>query len=292
MKPAVFDYHAPAIVQEAVELLQRYGEDATVLAGGQSLVPLMNLRLSRPGHVVDLNGVPELDYLTVDGEGIVVGATTRQRTLERSDTVRDLCPLLWRAMPLVGHFQVRNRGTVGGSLAHADPASELPAVALVLQAEVGVVGPTGRRDVKAEDFFIDAYTTALDSAEIVEHVRFPSLPGGTGTAILEVARREGDFAMAGVAASLTLDPEGLCSSARLALFGVGPTPVRVIKAERILEGRAITEELVGEAAAMAVQDLDPSSDVHASAAYRKRVAGVLVRRAIAEALARATGEQT
>jgi len=273
-------------------LLQRYGEDATVLAGGQSLVPLMNLRLSRPGHVVDLNGVPELDYLTVDGEGIVVGATTRQRTLERSDTVRDLCPLLWRAMPLVGHFQVRNRGTVGGSLAHADPASELPAVALVLQAEVGVVGPTGRRDVKAEDFFIDAYTTALDSAEIVEHVRFPSLPGGTGTAILEVARREGDFAMAGVAASLTLDPEGLCSSARLALFGVGPTPVRVIKAERILEGRAITEELVGEAAAMAVQDLDPSSDVHASAAYRKRVAGVLVRRAIAEALARATGEQT
>jgi carbon-monoxide dehydrogenase medium subunit len=292
MKPAVFDYHVPTTVQETVGLLQRYGDDATVLAGGQSLVPLMNLRLSRPGHVIDLNGVPELDYLTVDGEGLVVGATTRQRTLERSDIVRELCPLLWRAMPLVGHFQVRNRGTVGGSLAHADPASELPAVALVLGAEVGVVGPAGRRDIKAEEFFIDAYTTALDLAEIVEKVRFPFLPEGSGTAILEVARREGDFAMAGVAASLILDPEGLCSSARLALFGVGPTAVRALEAERVLEGRAVTEELTGEAAAMAVQDLDPSSDVHASAAYRKRVAGVLVRRAIAKALARATGEQT
>ena len=286
MKPAVFDYHAPTTVQETVGLLQLYGEDATVLAGGQSLVPLMNLRLSRPGHVVDLNGVPELDYLTVDGEGIVVGATTRQRTLERSDMVRDSCPLLWRAMPLVGHFQVRNRGTIGGSLAHADPASELPAVALALGAEVRVVGPAGRRDIKAEDFFIDAYTTTLDLVEIVENVRFPFPPEGTGTAILEVARREGDFAMAGVAASLALDTEGVCSSARLALFGVGPTPVRAFEAERVLVGRAIPEGSAGEAAALAVQDLDPSSDIHASAAYRKKVAEVLVRRVIAEAVAR------
>ncbi len=290
MKPPPFEYAAPTTLEDALALLREHGGDAKVLAGGQSLVPLLNMRLARPAVIVDLNRLPGLDYVRqVDG-WLAIGAMTRQRAIERSDLARERQPLLHAATRLIAHPQIRNRGTVGGSLAHADPAAEYPAVALALDAELRVAGPAGERAIPARNFFQTYLTTALDVTEIVTEVRFPTLPQGAGWSFLELSRRHGDFALAGAAVTLSLSSSGMLDGARIALFGVGATPLRATAAEALLTGETPGDALFTHAAQAARDAVEePLSDVHASAEYRRHLAGVLTRRALTEAAARARG---
>ena len=271
MKPAPFEYHAPETIEEVCSLLAEFGDDAKVLAGGQSLVPMLALRLTRFEHLIDVNRVPALSSWRRENGTLVVGATTRQRSMERDAAVADAVPLLAQATPLIGHFQIRNRGTVGGSLAHADPASEYPAVAVALGAELEMAAAGGRqRRVAADDFFVGTWTTVIAADELLVGARFPVWPAGSAFAIEEVARRHGDFALAGVACAFVGE------RARIALFGVGPAPVRAPDAEAALAQGADPAEV----AALAVRDLDPSGDVHASSATRVRIARHLVERVV------------
>lgn len=287
MKPAAFDYLSPTSVEEALTLLADLGEGARPLAGGQSLVPLMNFRLVRPQHLVDLNGLGELAGIREDNGHLVIGAMTRQRAVETSALVSERCPLLAEAMPQIGHVQIRNRGTVGGSLAHADPAAELPAVVAALDGELVVRSARGRRVIKAEQFFVGYLTTAAQPGELLVEVRLPAVPPRTGTAFLEISRRHGDFALVGVAATVTVDEAGVCTGATIALTGVGPTPVVAREAARALVGVKPTPEAI-EAVGRRVSDgVRPDSDLHASSEYRKHVSGVLTRRALAQAAERA-----
>lgn len=290
MKPPPFDYAAPSTVAEAISLLKAHEGEAKILAGGQSLMPLLNMRLARPGLLVDLNKVAELNYIReVDG-GLAIGAMTRKRTVEDSALVKSRQPLLHAATLLIGHRQIRNRGTVGGSLAHADPAAEYPAVALALDADVHAVGPNGSRTIRAADFFVSYLTTALAPTEILAEVRFPGLAEKTGWSVMELARRHGDFAMAGVAATLALGADRRCAGVRIALFGVGATPVRAHEAEQMVNGEMPGEKLFENAGRKASEKIDePLSDVHASAEYRRHLAQVLTQRALAEAAMRAAG---
>ncbi len=290
MKPAVFEYHAPVTIDEALELLAQLGEDAKPLAGGQSLVPMMNFRLARPPSLVDLNRITELDHVSVEQDGVLrIGSMTRQRALERSGVVASLWPLIAEAIGHIGHVQIRNRGTIGGSLTHADPAAELPAVMVALNAELEVRSRSGQRKLKAGEFFIGHYATALDPTELLVGVRVPPLPPRTGWAFQEVSRRHGDFALAGVVCLLGVDVRGSINRARLAFVGLGPTPIRSTAAEAGLIGQSPGEQLFTEAAATAVRDLDPDSDVHATAAYRRHLGGVLARRGLVQAASRASG---
>jgi CO/xanthine dehydrogenase FAD-binding subunit len=287
MKPPRFDYRAPGSLEEALELLAEHGDDAKVLAGGQSLVPLLNFRLVRPAYLVDLNEIPGLGYVRQDDGHVVIGALTRQRAVETSALVRERVPLLAEAMPQIGHVQIRNRGTIGGSLAHADPAAELPAVVAALDGELMVASARGRRVLRPEEFFVAYLTTALTSAELLVEIRLPVAPPRTGTAFLEVSRRHGDFALVGVAASVTLDESGVCTRCAIALTGVGPTPVVPREAARQLVGARPTPEALAEIGRLAAADLRPDGDLHASSAYRQHVAGVLTRRALSRAVERA-----
>ncbi|MCC6766101.1 MAG: FAD binding domain-containing protein [Deltaproteobacteria bacterium] len=288
MKPPVFDYAAPVSLAEATDLLVRHEGDAKVLSGGQSLVPLLNMRLARPAILVDLARIPDLDWVRADDETVAIGAMTRQRTVELSREVQARHPLLHAGLQLIAHPQNRNQGTVGGSLAHADPAAELPALALALDATFDAVGPGGARSVAAADFFLTYLTTALAPTEILTAVRFPTLARRTGWSIIEVARRHGDFALAGVVASVGLATDGAIDRARLVLFGVGATPVRAAAAEGLLVGQRAEAAVFARAGARAAGDLEePLTDVHASADYRRDLARVLVGRALAEAAARA-----
>jgi CO/xanthine dehydrogenase FAD-binding subunit len=258
-----------------------------VLAGGQSLVPLLNFRLVRPAYLIDLNEIPGLDYVRPANGHLAVGALTRQRALETSPLVRERLPLLADALPQVGHVQIRNRGTIGGSLVHADPAAELPAVVAALDGELVVRGPDGERVLRADEFFTGYLSTVLRPTELLVEVRLPTVPPRTGTAFLEVSRRHGDFALVGVAASVTLDDAGACTRCAIALTGVGPAPVVAREAARTLVGSAPTSAMLEEAGRLAAADLRPDGDLHASSAYRTHVAGVLTRRALARALERA-----
>jgi carbon-monoxide dehydrogenase medium subunit len=284
MKPAPFEYHAPEQVDDVVQLLAAHGDDAKVLAGGQSLVPMLALRLARFDHLVDVNRVEALRGVTPIERSLRVGATTRHRDLER-DPVATSVPLLARATAEVGHFQIRNRGTIGGAIAHADPAAEQPAVALALDAMMEITSTSGRREVEAADFFEGTWSTALSEGDLLTAVRFPVWDGRCGFAVEEVARRHGDFALVGVVCGVGLDAAGAIDRAALALFGVGGTPVRARGAEEALLAGAGTEDV----AARAMREIDPSDDLHASAAYRRQVAGVLVRRAVARATEEADG---
>jgi CO/xanthine dehydrogenase FAD-binding subunit len=290
MKPPRFEYLAPASVDEALEMLARHGDQAKVLAGGQSLVPLLNFRLVRPGYLVDLNEVPGLDGIRAENGWLSIGAMTRQRAVETSALVRERCPLLAEAMPQIGHVQIRNRGTIGGSLAHADPAGELPAVVAALGGELVVRSARGRRVLAPEQFFVAYLTTALDPDELLVEVRLPVTPPRTGTAFLEVSRRHGDFALVGVAATLTLDGDGVCTGAAIAVTGVGPVPIVAAAAARGLVGVAPAVAAFEEAGRRVSERLTPDGDLHASREYRKHVAGVLTRRALARAAAHARGE--
>ena len=280
------EYEAPTTVAEAVDLLAEHLDEASVLAGGQSLIPLLALRLARPAVLIDINGIDELcGVLATDG-WVTIGAMTREYVAEESGTVADAVPLLAAALPLIGHEAIRSRGTIGGSLAHADPAAELPAVARALDAEFVVHGPSGERVVPAADWFEGYLTTSRRPDELLVQARFPAARPGTGVSFGEVARRHGDFAIVGLATSLTLS-EGAISDARLAFAGMSDVPVRAVDAENLLVGESPSAELFDEAARRATDDVDPPADLHGSSDYRKKVAAALVRRGLREAADRA-----
>ena len=289
MKPPPFTYHRPSTLDEALDLLGEYGDEAKVLAGGQSLMPLLSLRLAHPAHLVDINRIDgQLGQVVQYDSGLSVGALVRQRAAETSAVVREGCPLLAEALPLIGHTQIRNRGTVCGSLAHADPASELPAVTLALDAEmVAQSRARGTRRIAADAFFHGYLTTALEPDELLTEVRLPAWPAGTGWSFQEVTRRHGDFALVGVAAALRLDTAGTCQDVRLAAIGAGPGPLRGRAAEAALRGQPFSTESVAAAAQELGKAVDPASDVQATAAYRRHVTVVLARRALEEAATRA-----
>ncbi len=279
MKLPQVDYEAPQTVSEAVELLAEHLDDASVLAGGQSLIPLLALRLAHPAVLIDINGIEELSGITATDGWLAIGATTREYVAEESATVAETVPLLAAALPLIGHEAIRSRGTIGGSLAHADPAAELPAVARALDAEFVVRGQSGERVVPAAEWFEGYLTTSRRPDELLVQARFPTAARGTGISFQEVARRHGDFAIVGLAASLTL-AEGAISDARLAFAGVADVPVRAGDAEDLLVGERPSAELFDEAARRATDHIDPPADLHGSADYRKKVAAALVRRGL------------
>ena len=287
MKPPRFIYHDPVEQSEVLALLETYGDSAKILAGGQSLVPLLNMRLAQPTHLVDINRLPGLSYIHEEGGELAIGALTRHRDVERSSLVLSLCPLLAEAIRFVGHAPIRSRGTVGGSLAHADPAAELPAVLLALGRSVRVISRDGEHVIPAEAFFTGQMQTALTGKELLVEARFPVAPPRSGAAFIEVSRRHGDFALAGAGVQLSFDESGTIAAARLALMGVAETPVRATSAEEVLVGEQPEETVFDAAARRACADLDPPSDLHASAEYRRSVASVLVKRVLYTATRRA-----
>jgi carbon-monoxide dehydrogenase medium subunit len=288
LKLPSFRYVAPDTLDEVLDVLREYGDEAKVLAGGQSLVPLMALRLARPTVLVDLRRVPGLDNIAATNGSLTIGAMATERSAERAAIVRERAPLLADALPLIGHAAIRTRGTVGGSLAHADPAAELPAVAVALDAQLRATSADGgERTIAASDFFEGFLSTALRPEEVLVAVEFPAARPGTGTAFLEAARRHGDFAIVGAGASVTLDG-GAITDARVALIGVAGVPLRRPEAEQALAGSTGDGETVAQAAAAAAQ-LDPPSDLHGSSAYRRHVARILTARVLEQAIARANG---
>ena len=289
MKPPRFDYVLPRSLDEALSVLAEHGDQAKVLAGGQSLVPLLNFRLVRPAYLVDLNEVPGLDGIRLDGGRLAIGAMTRQRLAETSALVRERCPLMAEAMPQIGHVQIRNRGTVGGSLAHADPAGELPAVVAALDGELVLRSRRGERRLTPQQFFVAYLTTAVEPDELLVEARVPVAPPRTGTAFMEVSRRHGDFALVGVAVTLTLDDAGVCKACSLAITGVGPTPVVPREAAGALVGVKPSPDAFENVARRVAGALTPDSDLHASSDYRKHLAGVLTQRALARAAGRVDG---
>jgi carbon-monoxide dehydrogenase medium subunit len=284
VKPAPFAYFAPETLDEALALRAEHADDSVVLAGGQSLIPLLNLRLAQPAVVIDLRRVPDLAGIRETQGGIAIGAMTRQRDAERSRLAAERCPLLGQALMHVAHPTIRNRGTIGGSLAHAFGQAELPAVALALDARLVVRSASrGERSIDARDFFLGFMTTAMEPDELLVEVEFPSTPGRS--AFLELARRHGDFALAAVAVVVATDEDGRVGDARIAFAGVAGTAVRGDAGEAALRGEVATDAAFTEAAAAAIVPLDPPDDIHASGAYRRRLAGVLLQRALAEATA-------
>lgn len=286
MKPAPFHYVRPERLDEALETLAEHGDEAKILAGGQSLIPVMNFRLAQPAVLVDVNRLAELDFVTVgDDGGLRLGALVRQSRLEGEAAVARRAPLLAEAVPFIAHPQIRHRGTVGGSLAHADPAAELPAVAVALDARFRLVARGGERWVAARDFFGGLFATALEPGEMLAEVAVPPRPERTGWAFQEVSRRPGDYAMVGVAARVSVDGGGRCTDVRLVYMSVGDVPVEVRFAEA--SGEEPSEELLASLAARAEAQVDPAGDIHAGAEYRRHVAGVLARRTLRRAAARA-----
>lgn len=271
-------------------MLAEHGDQARVLAGGQSLIPLMNLRLARPAYVVDINRIPELSSMGRDGGHLVVGATARHATVAASEDVRRAAPLLAEAAGLIGHPQIRHRGTAGGSLAEADPAGQLPAAMLALEGEVVASSTRGSRRIPAAELFVTMLTTTLEPDELITEIRVPVVGERMGSAFLEVVRRKGDFAMAGVAAVVALGEDGAIARSRIALVAMGPTAVRAERAEEALRGAAPTDDDLRDVAAVAAEAGDPVSDVHATATYRRRAAAVLTERALRLAVRRARGE--
>ncbi|HEU0301631.1 MAG TPA: xanthine dehydrogenase family protein subunit M [Longimicrobium sp.] len=288
MKPAPFEYHRPDSVDEALALLAEHGYDAKLLAGGQSLVPAMNFRLAQPAVLIDLNQVAELQYESDDDGVMRIGAMERQRYVEWTGIAGRLAPLLAEALPFVAHAQIRNRGTIGGSIAHADPAGEIGAVMLALEARFHLRGPGGARVVPAAEFFTGLFGTALEADEMLTEVEIPAAAPRTGWAFDEVSRRHGDYALAGLAAAVEVGADGRCTAARLAFLGVADAPMLAHEAAAALLGQAPTEDAIRAAADAAAQrDIDPPGDIHASPTYRRHLAGVLVRRVLPRAFARA-----
>jgi carbon-monoxide dehydrogenase medium subunit len=287
VKPAAFDWYRAGSADEAMALLAEYGNDAKPLAGGQSLIPAMNFRLARPAVLVDMNSAADLSGIELQPDGSLrIGAMTRQQAVERSGAVTAHAPLLAEAMPWIAHTQIRTRGTMGGSVAHADPAAELPAVFTALQARYQLKSLRGDRWIAAESFVTGLFETALEQGEIVASIEIPPAAPHTGSAFAEMARRHGDFALAGVACTVTVDESGRCSDARVALFGVGDGPVLSQAATTCLIGVLPDEGVIREAAAAIEPEVDPPTDIHASAAYRKHLSVVLVRRALTSAVQR------
>jgi CO/xanthine dehydrogenase FAD-binding subunit len=291
MKPPPFEYDAPESVDEALALLAEHGDEAKVLAGGQSLVPLLNFRLARPARLIDVNGLGALAAIRRRDGVLHVGALTRQSMLERSETVAEHWPLLRQALAHVAHAQIRNRGTVGGSIAHADPAAELPVALAALDGSVVVRSVRGERTIPWHELFVTHLTTSLEPDELLVEVTVPAQPEGTRTAFTEFARRHGDFALGGAAATVTTGASGACDRATITLLAAAATPVRATEAERALAGRRVDGEAAREAAAAAVRDVTPTGDIHGSGAYRTRLIEAMVRRAVLAAAGDATPGQ-
>jgi CO/xanthine dehydrogenase FAD-binding subunit len=287
MKPASFDYIVAESIDMAVASLKEAGADAKIIAGGQSLVPMLNFRLLRPSVLVDINGIAGLAFIEETDKDLRVGALTRHHQLETSPVIARHLPILSCAMTHVAHLAIRNRGTIGGSLSHADPAAELPMMALLLDAALHVASASGKRTVAARDFFLDALTVDLEGDDMVTEIALPKLPPGTGWGFEEVARRHGDFALAAVAVTLTV-AGGAIAQARIALTGVGPTALRTTAAETLLIGHALEPNLIGRAIEAVRAVIMPETDLHASADYRRHLAGVLTGRALDAAWRRAT----
>jgi aerobic carbon-monoxide dehydrogenase medium subunit len=289
VKPAPFEYFAPTSVEELVSLLEQHGDEAKLLAGGQSLIALLALRLATPSVVIDLNRVAGLDYLSEDGDAITVGALARHRAVEKRFESTDRCPMVSEAVGLIGHVAIRNRGTVVGSVIHADPAAEWPALALALEGECDVVGPQGKRTIPAEELFVTYFTTTLSADEVATELRIKLPPARMGSAFTELSRRHGDFAIAGAGAVLGLDSLGRVDDARIVLIGVADTAMRIGQAEAVLVGREPSSEGLAEAAEVVGKSIDPAGDVHGSSEFRKHVTKVLTRRALETAAGRARG---
>jgi carbon-monoxide dehydrogenase medium subunit len=287
MKTPHFEYHAPRSVDEVLELLAEQADEAKVLAGGQSLVPLLAMRLARPTHLVDINNVEGLRGITERDGVVAFGTLTREREAEGSPLVAQQIPVMAEALPHIGHISIRNRGTVGGSIAHADALAELPAVARITDAEMVVRSASGERVISAEDFFQGHFTTALGDDELLTEVRVPKSPAGVGWAFEEVARRRGDFALIGVGAMVALDGNGRIGEARVCLIGGGDRPLRASAAEAGLVGAEPSRETFVAAAEEVVRDLRPASDIHGSGEYRRQLARVTVRRSLVAAASRA-----
>lgn len=284
MKAPPFAYRAPETVEEALALLAAEGDAARILAGGQSLMPALNLRLTAPTMLVDINGIAALAEVSAHAAGLRLGALTRHRRIETDAAIAARVPLLAVAAPHIAHLPIRTRGTLGGSVSHADPAAEWPAICVACDAMMHILGPQGARDVPAAAFFQGVFATALHPGELLSAITFPAWPAGRHHGFREVSRRAGDFAMVGTAVTLDLDAAGTCTSARIVLFGAADRPLRREAAEQALTGERITPALLKEACALAARGVDWNEDLHASAHYRRRVAPVLVRRALSDAL--------
>jgi CO/xanthine dehydrogenase FAD-binding subunit len=289
VKPPRFEYHDPRSIDEAFGLLAEHGDEAKALAGGQSLVPLLNFRLAHPEHLIDLNRIGALAGIRREDGTLKIRAMTRQATLEASPLVREHWPLIGDALHFVAHAQIRNRGTVGGSVAHADPAAELPVVFMLLDAKFRVASARGERTIEPSDFFVTHLTTTIEPDEMLVEIEVPPVAPRTGHAFTEFARRHGDFALGGAGALITVDEQGVCRRAALGLLAAAATPVLASEAESMLVGERIDEELAVKAGERAAAGVQPTGDIHGSSEYRKRLIGVMARRAILTAAERAAG---
>ena len=287
MKLPPLEYHAPQTVEGVLDLLDQHGDEAKVIAGGQSLMPMMAMRLARPAQLIDINGVNTLGGIADRGGVLTFGATTRERDAERSRLVAERLPVLAEALPFIGHVSIRNRGTIGGSIAHADASAELPAIALITDAQIVARSRRGERSIPADDFFVSHYTTTLGDDECLVEVRMPTGPPGAGWSFQEVARRPGDFALVGAVAMVALGEDATIDRARICLFGVSERPVRAAGVEAALAGATASPDTFDAAAAAAAEHLEPASDMHGSSAFRRHLARVTVRRALTLAAQRA-----
>jgi carbon-monoxide dehydrogenase medium subunit len=293
MIPRKFEYFAPSTVNEAIALLKKYDPDAKVLAGGMSLIPVMKLRLGSPAYVVDINRIPGLDQIKVSGNRLLIGPLTRHHSFESSDVVRSKVPLLAETAAWIGDPQVRNMGTVGGSLAHSDPSGDWGATMLALRADVTVQGPTQQRTIPIDDFLVDTFTSALQPDELLTEIAINLPPSGSGGAYMKLERKSGDFATVGIAAQISIDQNGVCTYAGIGMTAVGNKNLRARKAEETLLGKSLTPEVLQEAAQAAAEDSSPSDDpLRGSAEYKKEMVGVFTRRGLSMALTRAKGSKT
>jgi len=292
MKPASFEYHSPTTIEEALGIKAEHGEDAKILAGGQSLVPAMNFRVVQPSVLVDLNRITDMSYIRRDGNVIRVGAMSRERHLEFDTIIEKHTPLLHEAVPFIAHPQIRNRGTIGGSIVHADPAAELPVLTTALNARFKAKSKTSERWLDAKDFFAGMFTTALTGDEILVEIELPFMPPDTGWSFTEVAPRSGDYALMGVAATVTLDNNGKCKSAKLVYLNAGDGPVDAIETAKALKGQTLNDKTFEEAALHASEnEINPFGNVHTSPEFQKHLAKTLTKRVLATATQRAGGNK-
>jgi carbon-monoxide dehydrogenase medium subunit len=285
--PAAFDYHVAKTVDDAVALLEQYGDEAKLLAGGHSLVPTMKLRMAQPAHIIDLGHIDGLSYIREEGEYIAVGALTTYNKIERSELLSRHFALLPEGTAQIGDQQVRNRGTIGGSVAHSDPAADMPGLVLALKATIVAQGPNGRREIAADDFFLDLFTTALEPNEVITELRLPLLPAHSGSAYVKLPNRASHYAVAGAAVVVTLNDDGTCAAASVVITGSSVKPTRVSAVEAALLGKKLDEATIAEAASHAADGLELVEDIHGSKAYRAQMTGVMTRRALTRALERA-----
>jgi carbon-monoxide dehydrogenase medium subunit len=287
MIPQSFQYESPGTIVDAIALLQKYGDEAKILSGGHSLLPMMKLRLATPGYVIDINNIPGLAFIKEEKGIMKIGALTREAEIEHSDLLAKYFPIFRDTTKLIADPQVRNMGTIGGNLAHGDAANDHPAVMLALNATLIATGPSGTRSIPIDEFFFGFYTTALQQDEILTEIQIPIPPAGAGNAYHKLERKVGDYATAGVAVQLTIDGKGICKSAGIGLTNVNPTPLRAARSEQVLIGNAVTEEAIAQAAQFASEDCSPSSDLRGSEEYKRAMVAVLVKRMIQKSLERA-----